>query len=117
MFSAPHSSVSHKTHDTIVIDSIITDIVMKMNVEVNSSSSVSAVDRRQEVVRCSCQENGTCLTALCAKCKVSWRGDYGVGLFFRGCHWPLSSSERNSKCFSMPIHYGQFHTPNFVGTV
>lgn len=52
MFSALHSSVYHKTHDTTVIDSVITDIVMKMNVEVNSCSSVSIVDRRQEVIRC-----------------------------------------------------------------
>lgn len=48
MFSALHSSVYHKTHDTTVIDSIITDIVMKMNVEVNSCSSVSVVDHRQK---------------------------------------------------------------------
>ena len=27
----------------------------------------------------------------CAKCKVWWRGDYGVGLFFRSLDWPLSS--------------------------
>jgi len=48
-----------------------------------------------------CQENGTYLTALC-KCKVWWRGDYGVGLFFRSWALPLSSSERNSECFSIP---------------
>ncbi len=52
MFSALHSSVYHETHDTTVIDSVITDIVMEMNVEVNSCCSVSIVDRRQEVVRC-----------------------------------------------------------------
>ena len=29
-------------------------------------------------------------------------GVYGVGLFFRNWVWPLSSSERNSECFSIP---------------
>ena len=37
----------------------------------------------------------------CAKCKVWWRGDYGVGLFFRSWAWPHSSSERNSECFGL----------------
>ena len=43
--------------------------------------------------------------------------DYGVGLFFRRWAWPLSSSERNSECFSIPRDVGRFHAPNFVATV
>ena len=31
--------------------------------------------------------------------------------------WILSFSERNSECFSIPRDVGQFHAPNFVGTV
>ena len=38
-------------------------------------------------------------------------------LFFRRWAWPLSSCERNSECFSIPRDVGQFHAPNFVGTV
>ena len=34
--------------------------------------------------------------------KFGGGGDYGVGLFFRSWAWPLSSSERNSECFSIP---------------
>jgi len=41
------------------------------------------------------------------------RGDYGVGLFFWSWAWPLSSSERNSECFSIPRDFRQFHAPNF----
>ena len=36
---------------------------------------------------------------------------------FRRWAWPLSSRERNSECFSIPRDVGQFHAPNFVGTV
>jgi len=53
----------------------------------------------------------------CVKCKVWWRGDYCVGLYFRSWAWPLSSSDRNSECFSIPRDFGQFHTPSFVETV
>ena len=60
----------------------------------------------------SCQENGP---LHCAK--VWWRGDYGVGLFFRTWAWPLSSSERNSECFSIPRDFGQFHAPHVMETV
>lgn len=46
MFNAPHKlSVGTKAHDIALIDSIITDIVMKMNAEVNSVH----FDVRQEV--------------------------------------------------------------------
>ena len=34
-----------------------------------------------------------------------------MGLFFRSWAWPLSSSERNSECFSIPRDVGQFHAP------
>ncbi len=34
-----------------------------------------------------------------------------MGLFFRSWAWPLSSSERNSECFSIPRDFGQFHAP------
>ena len=53
----------------------------------------------------------------CAKYKVWWRGDCSIGLFFRSWAWHLSSSERNSECFSIPRVVGQFHAPDFVGTV
>ena len=53
----------------------------------------------------------------CAKCKVWGRGDVGVGLFFRSWAWPLSSSKRNSECFSIPRDLRQFHVPNFVEKV
>lgn len=39
MFNAPHKlGVGPKAHDTAMIDSIITDIVMKMNAEINSGT-------------------------------------------------------------------------------
>ena len=53
----------------------------------------------------------------CAKCNVWMRGNYDEGLFFRSWTWPLCSSGRNSECFSIPRDVGQFHNPNFVGTV
>ena len=40
-----------------------------------------------------------------------------MGLFFGSWAWPLSSSERNSECFRIPIDFWQFLFPNFVETV
>ncbi|MED6275703.1 hypothetical protein CHARACLAT_029113 [Characodon lateralis] len=65
----------------------------------------------------SCQENGTCLAVIWQVWHIWQRGDYAVGLFFRSWAWPLSSSERNSDCFSIPRDCRQFHAPYFVGTV
>lgn len=44
-------------------------------------------------------------------------GGSGVGLFFSSWARPLSSGERNSSCFSIPRHLGQFHAAHFIGTV
>ncbi|MEQ2253397.1 hypothetical protein ILYODFUR_031700 [Ilyodon furcidens] len=55
----------------------------------------------------SCQENGTCLAVIWQVWHIWRRGDYAVGLFFRSWAWPLSSSERNSECFSIPRDFRQ----------
>lgn len=63
----------------------------------------------------SCQENGTCLTAL-RQVKSLVEGGLWCGAVFQELG-SVSSNERNCYCFSIPKHFGQFHAPNFVGTV
>ncbi|CAI9536330.1 unnamed protein product, partial [Staurois parvus] len=46
-------------------------------------------------------------------CKVWWRGDYGVGLFFKGWTWPPSSSEGVSKVSIIGVS-GRDSAPSFV---
>ncbi len=46
----------------------------------------------------------------CADCKVWWRRDNGMGLFFRGWAQPFTSSEGKSECFSIPRHFARLPT-------
>lgn len=56
----------------------------------------------------SCQDNRT------SDCSVL---SVGLGGGFRSWARPLSSSQSKSSCFSTQRQYGQFHPPDFVGTV
>ena len=58
----------------------------------------------------SCQENGSCLTALCQVYSLV-EGGLWCGVVLQELAWPLSSSERNSECFSILRDVGQFHAP------
>ncbi len=49
----------------------------------------------------------------CAKCKVWWWRDNGMGLFFRGWARPLTSSEGKPLCFIIPRQFWQCYASKF----
>ena len=62
-----------------------------------------------------CQENAIPAPMHSANCKVWWRRNNGLGLFFMVWARPLRSSEWKYECYSIQWHSRQFCASNFVG--